>query len=910
MAEAVGLTSSIIAIVELSAKIGKLCLDYSNAVSNARQDISRLHGQVDGLSKTLQEARRVIGGPEGQSLTTSQNLLDSLDGCTSELVELHKQLDLGKRAKAMRRFGLRALKWPFDMQEVVDIISRLERYERTIHLGLQVDQTALLLEMRQQMNDVSLQPGNSIGTKVKPCFIMPFEQDTHFVNRPEIMQWVKEQYEGHHSRMALVGMGGFGKSQIAIQFAHQTYSESPETSVFWVHASSKPRFQEAYRLIAERLQIPGRNKPQVNEMALVRDWLQREEVGSWLMILDNADDVNLFYPDIHVMESDASHSSPASSSHDLSKQQPLAAFLPKGSNGTILVTTRSLDVAEKLTGSHETIYKLSTMNDANSLQLFRNKLQDNFDQDTAGELLHALNYIPLAITQAAAYINRRAPRVTVRSYLDDFRKSEQKKGSLLNRDAGDLRRDESVSNSVVATWQVTFEQVRREKPSAADLLSFLSFFNSQGIPEFMARKYKTTTTNLREGNGEDEFDDDLDVLRGYSLVSVMAATDAFEMHPLVQFCTQSWLSSAGDIELWKNAYFESMATAFPSGEVETWPTCRLLQPHLESIVEGEPPQNDPISWVYLVGRCSYFMRNVGNYKGSEYLNRKELEASQRYLGSENIHTVECMEILAMMLLTQGQLKESEELQLKVLEISIREFGDEHPNTVRRRSNLAMVYKYQGRLEECEQLGSQIVEIRKRTLRSNHPDTLDSMHFLATVLAGKGQLKEAEEIESRVVEAAKDILGDDHANTLTYTGNLGLIYDKSGRWKEAEEIHRVLVEKWTMKRGAEHPTTMRAYTQLAMALWRQGFQIEGEEMQEMVLKNYRRTLGDDSPTTLICMGHLAWFWSCGSRLSDAVALIECCTAGFKRIYGENHRYTIWAMDIMDDLSSTLGGNSKE
>lgn len=64
--------------------------------------------------------------------------------------------------------------------------------------------------MRQQMNNVSLQPGNSISTKIKPCFIVPFEQDTHFVDRPEIMEWVKKQYEGPHSRMALVGMGGFG----------------------------------------------------------------------------------------------------------------------------------------------------------------------------------------------------------------------------------------------------------------------------------------------------------------------------------------------------------------------------------------------------------------------------------------------------------------------------------------------------------------------------------------------------------------------------------------------------------------------------------------------------------------------------------------------------------------------------
>ncbi|KAK7403397.1 hypothetical protein QQX98_010841 [Neonectria punicea] len=96
-------------------------------------------------------------------------------------------------------------------------------------------------------------------------------------------------------------------------------------------------------------------------------------------------------------------------------------------------------------------------------------------------------------------------------------------------DAGDLRRDETVSNSVVTTWQVTFEQIRRERPSAANLLSLMSFFNPQGIPEFILHNYKG---NLRENadgvnddEDNDEFEDDLDVLRGYSLVSVTAKRD-------------------------------------------------------------------------------------------------------------------------------------------------------------------------------------------------------------------------------------------------------------------------------------------------------------------------------------------------------------------------------------------------
>jgi hypothetical protein len=103
-------------------------------------------------------------------------------------------------------------------------------------------------------------------------------------------------------------------------------------------------------------------------------------------------------------------------------------------------------------------------------------------EEGAVDLLYALDYIPLAITQAAAFINRRS-RMTASRYLDEFRKNEKKRESLLNWDAGDLRRDLSASNSVVTTWQISFERIRQERPSAVDLLSLMSFFNPQGIPE-------------------------------------------------------------------------------------------------------------------------------------------------------------------------------------------------------------------------------------------------------------------------------------------------------------------------------------------------------------------------------------------------------------------------------------------
>lgn len=102
---------------------------------------------------------------------------------------------------------------------------------------------------------------------------------------------------------------------------------------------------------------------------------------------------------------------------------------------------------------------------------------------------------------------------------------------------------------MVMTWQVTFEQIRRERPSAANLLLLMSFFNPQGIPEFVLYNYKgDLEDNVDRDEDRDKFEDDLDVLRGYLLVSVTATWDVCEMYSLVQFCTRAWLSVVDDAE--------------------------------------------------------------------------------------------------------------------------------------------------------------------------------------------------------------------------------------------------------------------------------------------------------------------------------------------------------------------------
>jgi Fungal N-terminal domain of STAND proteins len=141
MMDGVGAAASVIAVVELSAKIASLCIQYSLAVKHAKTDIEHLRGEVNSVTDLLRRVEQLLQRPDNTQLSASQKLRDALRDCFSQLTELKTKLNPGKTRKAMSNFGIRALKWPFESKEVETIINDLERCKQTISLALQVDQT-------------------------------------------------------------------------------------------------------------------------------------------------------------------------------------------------------------------------------------------------------------------------------------------------------------------------------------------------------------------------------------------------------------------------------------------------------------------------------------------------------------------------------------------------------------------------------------------------------------------------------------------------------------------------------------------------------------------------------------------------------------------------------------------------
>ena len=129
--------ASVIAVVDISAKIVSLCYQYSVAVKDAKYDVERIKKKVSDVKRVLEGVKKLLDGPHKARLSTTHDLFLSLKQCLRELGGLKSELESGK---AMSRFGVRALKWPFTSKQVEKIVSSLEAHEHTFTLALQIDQ--------------------------------------------------------------------------------------------------------------------------------------------------------------------------------------------------------------------------------------------------------------------------------------------------------------------------------------------------------------------------------------------------------------------------------------------------------------------------------------------------------------------------------------------------------------------------------------------------------------------------------------------------------------------------------------------------------------------------------------------------------------------------------------------------
>ncbi|KAF2105249.1 P-loop containing nucleoside triphosphate hydrolase protein [Lophiotrema nucula] len=533
----------------------------------------------------------------------------------------------------------------------------------------------------------------------RPSCAVPFRRDLDFIDRGTLLDELQEKRSAPASRVALVGLGGVGKSQLAIEHCYRAAEQSPEMWVFWVHASNAARFEQSLRDLADSVKIEGRCDPQANIFKLVHDWL-RDSKNTWLLVLDNVDDARFL---LHAPASGQGQSGDKSRS----VSRPLREYLPYCERGSIIVTTRNKEAAVKLVEPRD-IVAVEPMDQMQAVALLEKKLgAQQATSDLAG-LAATLEYMPLAIVQAAAYIAQRAPRCSVAKYLDEFRKSERKRSNLLAYNEGQLRRDWEAKNSIIVTWQISFEYIQQTRPSAADLLSLMSFFDRQGIPEPLLRRRKEQDNDERDNDerdsdaeddtsqfsaGKEEFEHDVVTLRNFCFISVDTTGTSFEMYALVQLATRKWLTANGKLKHWKQQFISNLCAEFPTGEFENWAICQTLFAHAKSAVEQQLAEpSSQVELATVLYRAAWYAERIGNDTDAVTLAERCMKVRKKVLGQEHEDTLWSIAMVGLAYKLGGYWDHAEELFVQVIETRKKKLRVDYPNTLSSIANLALTYR--------------------------------------------------------------------------------------------------------------------------------------------------------------------------------------------------------------------------
>lgn len=552
------------------------------------------------------------------------------------------------------------------------------------------------------------------------------------------------------------------KSQLAIEYCYRVREQSPETWVFWIHASNATRFEQSCREIAERAKIPGRKDLTANVFKLLHDWLNDAKNSNWVLVLDNLDDDEFL------------HETP----HSGLSERSAWSYLCQNLTGCVMITSRSKQVALRTVEDYE-IIPVEPMNESHAVSLFEKKIGTQTDRLAILQLAAALEFMPLAIVQAAAFIKQRAPRESITQYLERFQKSDKQKIRLLDYEGGQIRRDLEAKNSILVTWEISFDDIRGRRPSAANLLSLMSFFDRQGIPDSLLREDQATKQTNKESDTSDTDDDeslfeeidrfesDILLLKDYSMISETSDHGIFQMHRLVQLGMQKWLKSQESLEHWKELCIRKLFQKFPQERLENWEECQTLSPHVHCAMMHQPAGKASLEeWASLLHKAASFICMMQGCIDVTEMARKAWKARGTLFGQENEETIQGSETLVEAFRILGKYREAENLQLRVIETRRRAFGPEDPTTFSSMSELASIYREQGRWKEAEELKQQMMETSRQALGPMHPTTLSIMNDLASIYERNGRYKEAEELQLEVVESSNQVFGPEHDRTLS------------------------------------------------------------------------------------------------------------------------------------------------
>ena len=401
-----------------------------------------------------------------------------------------------------------------------------------------------------------------------------------------------------------------------------------------MNGDSEELFKQSYRQIAVRANIITHDE--VANLDLVHRWLSDETNGRFTLILDNVDEDKTFTT---VREPD---------------KKALREYLPIAAHGAIVLTSRNSIAARNLI-ENDSILTVENMNMANSLELLQTKISIN-NQKEAGELVKALDCLPLAISHAGSLIRARKATLTVKKYLEMFKDEKTCLKLLSEKALKDSRRGARSSHTVLATWQISFDAIREEDQQAANLLSLMSMMDNSSIPRYLLTDQRTSDFDL-------DLDARLELLISYSLVS-LKSDNTYKMHRLVQRSAIQWLEQQQKLRQQQALAVTRVSNAFPAPWTGDRLRCRDMRAHVDKIVKYDVELE---ARIYLIQNFAHYLRWLGQYTYAANSLEKAQDIGLAKLTDAHRLMTRGLTLQGYLLLEQKKLTEAKSALCKALE---------------------------------------------------------------------------------------------------------------------------------------------------------------------------------------------------------------------------------------------------
>ena len=732
---------------------------------------------------------------------------------------------------------------PFSDKKAVDL-TRLDADEAGTALLVAFDRSTVL-SRRHQIESGPRFPGATPRIWNVPT------RNNDFVGRGAILERLRDKLsEGGTAVVlpqALYGLGGVGKTQIALEYAHRFMPNYD--LVWWIPAERTDEINLALAELAGRLGLrAGENATEAAVAAL--DALRQDTEGRWLLVFDNADEPK-----------------------DL---QPYMLTGP----GHVIVTSRN----QAWSHSGEPLAVDVFTRDESVAHLARHVPE--LDRAEAERVAKVLDDLPLAIEQAGAWLEQTGMPAT--TYV-----AQLKAQSALIRK---LKKTIEFPVPVEATWNLAYERLQAQSPAAVRLLQLCAFFSPGPISmdlmysDEMIEALRPFDSTLSEKAILDRVIRDIS---RFALVKVDRGTDSLQLHRLVQAVIQSQMTQDEQEQACHQVHTVLLGARPRRGDTddpENWSRYDIIWPHLgpsrAEECNEERTRQLLIDWIRYLWKLGEFEQCLG-------LGQRLENLWEQQLGPDHPQTLYLRFHIANVLRSQGRFSDARDLDTYVLEKQREKLPDDHLHVLMTASGLAADLRALGDFQEALDRDEHTYERFKDQFGEDHPRTLAVANNLAVSLRLVGNSEAAHRLDEETLARRRAVLGPDHPYTLFSAANLARDMREEGAFQASVKLLQDTYKRYRTVLGDDLLDTLRTAKSLAVSLRKAGAQGEAFDLTTDTYDRYRRRYADDSPDALSCQLNLACDYSALGDKEKACVLVSDVKDAYQSSLGSDHPYTLVA-----------------